>query len=258
MDYPSRRRVDRWHRTLGAGVVKVRKKVIPSQRPVLVIDTETTGLDPEKDRIVEIAAVLVDPDKRLVRAYRDSVVDPGVPIPIESRAIHHLSDEDVVGKPTLASAMGEWTFGDDWVPAAHYAAFDSKFVPIEREWICTNRCAKHIWPDAPGHSNQVLRYWIPSLNFYANLEGRCMPPHRALPDAWVTAHVLIEMLKTHSVEDLVRLTKTPILLKKVGFGMHFGKEWKDVPRDYLSWVLRKTDFDPDVVHTARHWMNGGK
>src|SRR5581483_118551 len=126
------------------------------------------------------------------------------------------------------------------------AHFDSKFVPLEGEWICTWRCARHLWPDAPSHSNQTLRYWIKHLDFYANMEGRAMPPHKALPDAWVTAHVLMEMLKVKTVEELVALTKAPILLKTVHFGKHRGEEWAKVPRDYLAWVCRTQDMDADV------------
>ncbi len=43
--------------------------------------------------------------------------------------------------------------------------------------------AMHVWPDAPRHSNQVLRYW---RNLVLD-NALAMLPHRAGPDAWVTA-----------------------------------------------------------------------
>lgn len=233
----------------------------PAQGPnILVIDCETTGIEADIHKVVEVAAVLVDPSRRAILDACTDFVDPGIPIPPESKGIHHIGDEDVAGKPALADVIKSWDkrFGRNWVPAAHYAAFDSTHIVLpSEEWICTHRCAKHLWSDAPSHSNQSLRYWLPELDFYANMEGRAMPPHRALPDAWVTAHILLVMLRDHNIGDLLQLTKAPILLKKCGFGKHRGEDWERVPRDYLNWILRQRDFDPDVVHTARHWLNGG-
>ena len=231
---------------------------------ILVIDTETTGLDHEKEKVVEIAAVVVDAENYLISKYHSELIDPGIPIPVESTAIHHLKDEDVKGKRNLdqsvAYSIGPLVSGKGFVPAAHYAAFDSLFVKIPGDWICTNRCAKHLWPNAPGHSNQVLRYWIKDLDYYANMTGMAMPPHRALPDAWVTAHLVIRMLQEgNTVEDLLRLTKTPILLKTCRFGKHANTDWKDVPRDYLIWILKgdHSKWDPDIIHTAKYYAGGG-
>lgn len=223
---------------------------------ILIIDVETTGLDHATAKVVEIAGVLVDSERRLIVAERSSLVNPGVLIPPDARSAHHISDYDVHDKPVFEEAMA-LLVGDlaPFTPCAHYAEYDSGFFKEYGwgEWICTMRCAKHVWPDAPSYSNQTLRYYVPELDHFANMGGRAMPPHRAGPDAWVTAHLVIAMLKERSAEELLVLTKTPVLLKKVGFGKHFGLEWKAVPRDYLKWLLNKGDFDMDVMHTARHW-----
>lgn len=222
---------------------------------ILVLDVETTGLDPEKHRVVELAAVPVYPD-RPITIRRSTLVDPEMTIPPEARGIHHISDDDVKGKPLLEDALLEVTKGyRTFVPAAHNKDFDSKFLPgLEGEWICTWRCAKHIWPEAPSHSNQTLRYW---LELFSEPAHNAMPPHRAGPDAWVTAHILKRMLEGRTAEDLLALTKAPILLRTVHFGKHRGEDWSKVPKDYLRWILNGRDFDPDVVHTAKHYFNGG-
>ena len=49
------------------------------------------------------------------------------------------------------------------------------------------------------HSNQVLRYWL-GLRLDADL---AMPPHRAGPDAYVTAHLLLRMMALASVEQMI-------------------------------------------------------
>lgn len=39
------------------------------------------------------------------------------------------------------------------------------------------------------------------------------------------------------------------------FGKHKGTLWSQVPRDYLDWVVNKSDFtDEDVLYTARHYL----
>lgn len=67
--------------------------------PWLVIDSETTGLDPETGRIVELAAVWFE--RGQVTDRRNMLLNPGMPIPAESTAIHGISDADVADKPTL-------------------------------------------------------------------------------------------------------------------------------------------------------------
>ena len=82
-----------------------------------------------------------------------------------------------------------------------------------------------------------------------------LPPHRALPDAWVTAHILNIMLTDHSVQKLVELTNTPIIMTgPIKFGKHKGVDWKRVPKDYLAWMMRQKDFDSDSIFTAKHYL----
>ena len=71
------------------------------ERPLAVLDTETTGVDPLTDRIVELAVVRLDPDGA-ARRYR-RLVDPGVPIPPAATAVHGIADADVAGRPRFAA-----------------------------------------------------------------------------------------------------------------------------------------------------------
>ena len=65
---------------------------------VRVVDIETTGLDPATDRIVEIAVVVVDFQGQHYRKLFHSLVDPGIPIPPEASAVHHITTAMVAGK----------------------------------------------------------------------------------------------------------------------------------------------------------------
>ena len=67
------------------------------RNPVVVFDLETTGIDIAKDRIVEISMVKVMPNgEEIVKTRR---INPGMPIPPESTAIHGITDEDVKDCP---------------------------------------------------------------------------------------------------------------------------------------------------------------
>lgn len=233
----------------------------------IVLDTETTGTDPKEGAaLLELAFVTVEQGKTedWVVTHGDSwLIRYDGDIPPEARAVHHLGPADV--GPGSAACDRDGTMhgfmcaaepGDVYV--AHNAKFDVQFLPELKDepWICTYRCAKHLIPDAPRFSNQVLRYYLglePKAGF---LEG--LAPHRALYDTAVTGELLVHLLSLAPPEELIRLTTTPILEKTCGFGVHKDKLWAEVPSSYLHWILYKSDMpsDPDksdVVFTARHW-----
>lgn len=69
------------------------------KRPIIFFDVESTGLDILNDRIIELSYIKVLPNgKEEEYTYR---INPGMPIPAESSAIHHITDEDVANKPTF-------------------------------------------------------------------------------------------------------------------------------------------------------------
>lgn len=224
----------------------------------VVLDTETTGIDPEKDKLLEICAVWREGGE--VRNAGDLCKFDGK-IPPEAKAVHHIT-EHMLEKKAIPSMVWDRVSGQAGthlpgvVLVAHNAEFDKGFIAkidssvAELPWICTYRCAMHAWPDAPGHSNQVLRYWLgvePEL-------PEDLHPHRALYDTLVTERILRCLLETYTLGELVELTKKPVLLTKVRFGKHKGMLWKDVPYSYLQWVAKQEDMDSDVRHTAAHYM----
>jgi len=93
--------------------------------PVAVLDLETTGLDVRRDRIVQVA-VLGMLGSRLISELRlDQLINPGVPIPPQASAIHHLEDRHVTGAPAFAdfaSTLKEALAGR--VVVGHHTAFD--------------------------------------------------------------------------------------------------------------------------------------
>lgn len=223
----------------------------------IVIDTETTGVDVSKDAIVEIAAVYKDAsgEERIFESF----CNPGSPIPPTAMAVHHITDDMVAQADTPTVVLDHFAAslkGLRPVFVAHNAEFDREIIgrirPGIRDvpWICTWRCALHLWPEAPAFGNQVLRYWK-GVNPEIPIE---LYPHRALYDVIVTEAILQEMLKTTTLETLIDLTNKPALLQRIKFGKHRGSLWSEVPKDYLRWVSNQ-NMDRDVIHTAKHWLN---
>ena len=75
------------------------------KRPLAVIDLETTGTNVASDRIIEIAIIKVFPDKTTQSKVKR--INPGMPIPAGSTAIHGIKDEDVKDAPLFKQAAHE-------------------------------------------------------------------------------------------------------------------------------------------------------
>ncbi|MDB2589137.1 exonuclease domain-containing protein [Bacteroidia bacterium] len=89
-------------------------------RPLVVFDLETTGINTQKDRIIEISMLKVFPngDEEL-RTYR---VNPTIPIPKDSSAIHGIFDQDVADKPTFNQLAKEI---EHFLELCDFAGFNS-------------------------------------------------------------------------------------------------------------------------------------
>jgi DNA polymerase-3 subunit epsilon len=85
------------------------------KRPLVVFDLETTGISISTDRIVEIACIKVHVNGE--EELKVMKINPGIPIPPESTAIHGISDADVADAPTfsqVAKELGEFMKGCDF------------------------------------------------------------------------------------------------------------------------------------------------
>lgn len=76
------------------------------KRPLAVIDLETTGTNVATDRIIEIAIIKVFPDKTTQSKVKR--INPGMPIPAGSSAIHGIKDEDVKDAPLFKNVANEF------------------------------------------------------------------------------------------------------------------------------------------------------
>lgn len=225
-----------------------------------VIDLETTGMAPPAEIIeIGIADVEIGPAGTAICAPSSRLFRPVGPIPPETMAVHHITQADIpADAPACTSEQARaavWQAPHPDVFVAHNCEFERKFINDNVSdglpWICTYKVALHVWPDAPRHSNQVLRYWR-GLTLDPAL---AMPPHRAAPDAWVTAHLLADLLTSADVTAMIAWTDQPRPMPIIGFGKHKGMGWKEIPTDYLEWLTTQTDMDADVLWHARQQLD---
>ena len=230
-------------------------------RRLRVIDYETTGVPEDAvAEVIELAYVDVDPVTLSITDRWRSFAKPVGPIPPQVKAVHHILEEDVAEAPAIDEL---WPLlfqgcGQHDILVAHNASFEKHFHKgDQRVWIDTYKSALVVWPDAPAHSNQVLRYWLNLDQGIGFDRIAAMPPHRALPDAYVTAHILIHLLQAMTIDEMLRISAEPALLRRIGFGKHKGMLFSEAPADYLRWIVDKAEFDADVTATARYWLDRG-
>lgn len=80
---------------------------IALDRPLAVFDIESTGLNPRTDRILELAVVKLRPGPERARETKTWLFNPGMPIPVETTAIHGITDEMVASAPSFADKAAE-------------------------------------------------------------------------------------------------------------------------------------------------------
>lgn len=164
----------------------------------IVLDTETTGLEPaEGHRIVEVAAVeLIDhlPSGRHFQSY----LDPERDVPEEARRVHGLTREFLQGYPTFAECAEELlSFLGDSRLVIHNAAFDLKFLNAElsrigREPLPAARVvdtlaiAQRRFPGSPASLDALCR------RFGVDASARTV--HGALLDCQLLAEVYLHLL----------------------------------------------------------------
>ncbi|MBN1914741.1 MAG: DUF3820 family protein [Parachlamydiales bacterium] len=223
------------------------------------IDIESTGLDIQYDRIIEIAICTFDFD-HIISSY-STLVDPERDIPSESEAIHHISLKMVLGKPKIFEVLPKiFSHLDHHVLIGHGIWFDIAMMkeaakrshletPFDSiQTIDTLRLAR-LYGQSPVNSLETLR-----KHFNIPEEGA----HRALNDVYVNIDVFKHLSKSFTTtEEIIERLKKPILLRKMPLGKHKGRLFPQIPIDYLKWASHQ-DFDADLLYSVRHELKKRK
>lgn len=243
------------------------------KRSLVFFDVETTGLNVQTDRIIQISTMKFVPGRDLPKVCT-FLMNPDMPIPPESTAIHHITNEQVKKLPTFAAfAMDieEIFMGSD-VGGYNVAKFD---MPILAEEF--RRC--NIAFPAPGtkivdvqsiYFAKEPRTLSAAVRFYCGKEHA--DAHNAEADVRATVAVLEGQLERYAelsgtVEELHSLCFPDELVDFGGklkkntkgqtvwaFGKNKDRPVKDDP-DYAKWVL-KSDFPGDTKRIVEEILRG--
>ena len=228
------------------------------KKPLIFFDLETTGLNLMTDRIVEIAYLKVYPNGN--EESRKMRINPGMPIPSESTAIHHIADEDVCDCPMfkqVAQSIANDFKGCD-IAGYNSNSFDvpflaEEFLRAEADFDFAN--SRFIDVQVVFHKMEK-RTLEAAYRFYCNAE--LANAHSANADTRATYEVLMAQLDRYpelqnDVEFLSKFTKFNnnvdyagrIVLNDKGieifnFGKHKGRSVEEVFRaepSYYSWMM---------------------
>ena len=166
--------------------------------PFTVFDIETTGVDPVRDRIVELAAVRIKCDGEL--EHFSTLINPGRPIPARASAVHHITDDMVKSAPFFEDIADDFhAFIADSILVAHNARFDLSFIqesffrsgfPLwEGKTLDSLKLVRTTHPGLPSYKLQHLR------GYFGLVSTPGMNPHRAAADVEWTRQ-LLEIIMT--------------------------------------------------------------
>jgi DNA polymerase-3 subunit epsilon len=178
----------------------------------VVFDLETTGLSASRCRICEIGAVRVR-ELEIADTF-DTLVNPGIAVPLVVTALTGISDRDLRRAPRAEIAVRRFlSFAGEAPLVAHNARFDVAFIDHELDRLTGRRCAAQVvdtvWLARRLLAGRSERF---SLARLAHFFGASVQPcHRALQDALATAEVLLALIGlaqergARTVGDLVEL-----------------------------------------------------
>lgn len=226
----------------------------------ICVDCETTGLDPNNDRIIEIAVMCFD--AHTIYAQMETLVDPECPIPESSTAIHHITQEMVGGKPKIEEVLAEvLEMIGTHIIIGHGIKFDIEVIAASADrhqipnqirynrYIDTLRMAR-LYGESPTNS---LAFLCKHLNI--PIEGI---PHRAMSDVSANKDVFRYFAKKYrTTQQLFDVLSKPILMSAMPFGQHKGRPFKEIPLQYLQWMANK-DFDQDLLFSIRSELKNRK
>lgn len=179
----------------------------------VVFDTETTGLTPSRDRIIELAAIrFVDgaPTEMF-----ETFINPEKPISHEATAVNHITDEMVAGAPTISQILPSFeSFVGSSPLVAHNLAFDLKFLyysgsnvmESRRKYFDTLTIAQkllkkpkskydkefEVWTKDYDSDYDVYNHKLETLAEYYNITYPAK--HRAAADAIVTGELFLKLI----------------------------------------------------------------
>lgn len=212
-----------------------------SDSQIVLFDLETTGLDTENDRIIEISACSLFKDDKEI----SFLVNPGMSLPSAISRLTGITDEMLMDKPVFGDIISEFfgfCCGDnnsnkEVVLVAHNNfAFDKLFleneckragieIPTNITFIDSLNFFRNLMPKIKSHSLSYL---------CSHFELRHPGSHRALADAKALKGLILKALQEMPLDDFIKMAKHKP--KLMPFGKYKGMPINSLPKDYKNWL----------------------
>ncbi|MEG0037489.1 MAG: DUF3820 family protein [Victivallaceae bacterium] len=217
------------------------------------LDCEMTGLDLERDRVIEIAVVRFT-FSECIDSF-ESLVNPEKNVSVESMKIHHISDDMLKGQPKIAAILPTLLrfLGENPLIVGHNVGYDLDLLAKEakrvgQEFVSkysvvdTLRLAKD-YGDSPNNSLEAL-----AMHF--NIDRGSL--HRAMRDVEINIEVFKHLCRRfRTLDQVLGILSKPIKMKYMPLGKHKGCVFSEIPMPYLLWAS-KMDFDADLLYSIRN------
>lgn len=218
---------------------------------LIFLDTETTG-NQDSDRICQVAFRNMTDGVAMSEFFK-----PPMPITIEAMAVTHITEKMVANSPKfVGSPMHKYLtqkFFEGAILVAHNSEFDAKMLKNEgvdvHHQICTMKVARHhdIKDELPNYKMQFVRYYL-GLEIHAEA-------HNAADDIKVLESIYNHYSKVYTIDEMLKITREPFLLRKLTFGKHKGIPCSKIPRDYWRWLQQQDGITGDLLYTIKHYIN---
>lgn len=238
-------------------------------RKLVILDVETTGLNPEQDYVIELSAIRYSPELQKEESYLQRFSIP-IPIPKEAIEVHGITDADLQGCPAIAEQIPTIVdFLEGCDIGGYNVLFDIKFLAAEF--------------DRNGYEFEQDFKIIDVLRIFIKYEPRSLSAvyrrmfgtelenaHSAEEDVNATTDILAELINRGfcelDTEKLVELSDTTNLADFAGkftrnaegklcwnFGKNFGKP-VDSDEGYCNWFLN-ANFPSQSKKVLREYLN---
>ena len=176
------------------------KSLLTFPTSFIVIDIETTGLDPAHDRIIEVAAIKIQDD--IVTDTFSSLINPEIEIDSFISELTGITNDELAEAPLSSVVLNAFSsFIGDSILVGHNINFDINFLydnfekylalPLQNNFVDTLRLSRYLCKNAPSHK-------LSSLADYLNISAE--NSHRALSDCYTTLHLYSAFQKMPNVE----------------------------------------------------------
>ncbi len=231
---------------------------------IIFFDTETTG-NTDKDRLCQLGIK----ERGVEVPILNEMFTPPVPISIESKAVHHITEKMIGDRPAFIQSkefagVKELFENKDTVSVAHNAQFDVDMLKREgvkvSNVICTMKVARALDPN-----DTITSYRLQYLRYYLGIEVDGVVAHDAWGDVIVLEQLFERLLakmskekgsEDEAIKEMIEISSRPSLIKTIRFGKYNGKKISELvkeDRGYLEWLLKQkrenSDGEEDWIYT---------